>query len=194
MNEGNYYLAKTSLGLKRKYELSADDGSGKPGELLGYAEKQLKLSEEVVLYRDKTKNEPLARLREKADVSQFSGDGFDVVDAQGELLGSVTRDLRASLRRPTWQVEQPGLGAMVGVQRGKPTAARSMAGLVGMVADVVNPVSKRAFDFTLNDKQMFSISKVKRLDDLYLIKLDDPAVDRTLVFVASVALEMIEQR
>jgi hypothetical protein len=42
MPESTYHVLKVSLGLKRKYRISADDGSGKPGSSLGYAEKSSK--------------------------------------------------------------------------------------------------------------------------------------------------------
>src|SRR5579875_1327766 len=77
VTETIFHLRKVSLGPKRKYRVSADD-AGRPGALLAYAEKQLMRSEEIVLFRDEQRAEPLATVRESSAGFRAALTGYEV--------------------------------------------------------------------------------------------------------------------
>jgi len=118
-----YHVRKTSIGLKRKYRITADDGTGRPGALLGYAEKQLKAADEIVIYRDEARGERLATVRESSAGLLASLKGYEVFDPTGSRLGSFGLLARKSAQRTTWELEQPSLGRrLTGTERSLATA------------------------------------------------------------------------
>jgi hypothetical protein len=105
-----YHVRKVSLGFKRKYRISADDGTGRPGAALGYAEKLLKVADEFTLYRDEQRIEKLVTVRESSQGWLAALTGYEASGADARLLGSFGVLVRKSVQRTTWQFDQPGLG------------------------------------------------------------------------------------
>ncbi|GAA1374391.1 hypothetical protein GCM10009612_69740 [Streptomyces beijiangensis] len=70
---------KVLLGLKRKSRISADDGAGKPGLPLGYADKELKCS--------------------KGWLAAMTG--YEAFDREKRLLDSFGVQMKKSLDRTT---------------------------------------------------------------------------------------------
>jgi hypothetical protein len=83
-----YHVRKVSLGFKRKYQIMADDGSGKPGSPLGYAEKELKVVDELAIYRDERRTEKLVSIRESSQGWLAAITGYEAFDREERLLGS----------------------------------------------------------------------------------------------------------
>lgn len=191
MSESVYHVRKFSIGLKRKYRISADDGAGQPGDLLGYAEKQLKASDEVVLYRDEGRAERLATVRESSAGFLAALTGYEVFDVGGQRLGSFGVLVKKSVERTTWEFEQPGLGRFAGTERSVKTARmRRLIGLAGGTAgEILNALTKYHFDFVRDDTPMFSIEKPKLLDDWYRLKVYVDSTDLILLFALAVTME-----
>lgn len=186
-----YHVRKTSIGIKRKYVISADDGAGRPGAMLGYAEKQLKVSDEIVLYRDDERTECIAVVRESSAGFVAALTGYDVFDAAGQRRGSFGVLVKKSMDRTTWEFEQPSLGRFTGSERSVKTARwRRLISLGGGTAgEIAGAVMKYHFDFVRDGEPMFSIEKPKVLDDWYRVTVHDDGIDRTLLFALAITME-----
>lgn len=191
MSEFIYHVRKTSIGIKRKYRISADDGAGRPGALVGYAEKQLKVSDEIVIYRDEERSERLAVVRESSEGFLASLTGYDVFDAAGKRLGSFGVLVKKSVERTTWEFEQPAVGRITGSERSLKTARlrRLVSFGGGTAGEIANAVMKYHFDFFRGDEPMFSIEKPKVLDDWYRLTVHDSGIDRMLLFALAITME-----
>ncbi|MFE6688559.1 hypothetical protein ACFVFQ_19070 [Streptomyces sp. NPDC057743] len=185
-----YHVRKTSLGLKRKYRISADDGNGKPGEPLGYAEKQLKMSDELDIYGDEQRSEKLVTVRESSKGWLAALTGYEAFDHEGQLLGSFGVLPKKSIDRTTWEFEQPGLGRCTGTERSITIArARRLLTLFDTAGEIAGALVKYHFDFVQDGELVFSIDKPKVFDDWYRLTVHEDAVDRKLLFALAVTME-----
>lgn len=185
------HVRKVSVGLKRKYRAYTDDGSGRPGAVLAYAEKRLTVADAIDLYAGDEARERLAVVRESDAGFVASLTGYDVLDADGRTLASFGARPSRSVRRTTWHYEQPGVGALVGTERsGRVAVGRRVVGLLGGTGgEILNAVAKYHFDFRRDDALAFSIEKPKVLDDWYRLELVDDDLDRTAVIALAIAME-----
>lgn len=185
-----YHVRKTSLGLKRKYRISADDGNGKPGKSIGYAEKQLKMSDALDIYGDEQRTEKLVTIRESSKGWLAALTGYEAFDREGRLLGSFGVLPKKSVDRTTWEFEQPGLGRLTGRERSVGTArARRLLTLFDTVGEIAGALVKYHFDFEQDGEPAFSIDKPKVFDDWYRLTVHQEAVDRQLLFALAVTME-----
>ncbi|NGO68920.1 hypothetical protein [Streptomyces boncukensis] len=185
-----YHVRKTSLGLKRMYRISADDGNGKPGKALGYAEKHLKMSDELDIYGDEQRSEKLVTVRESSKGWLAALTGYEVFDHEGQLLGSFGVLPKKSVDRTTWEFEQPGLGRLTGTERSVRTArARRLLTLFDTVGEIAGALVKYHFDFTRDGQPVFSIDKPEVFDDWYRLTVYEDAVDRQPLFALAVTME-----
>src|SRR6201999_962353 len=94
--------------------------------------------------------------------------GYEAFDREERLLGSVGVLGKKSIGRTTWQVEQPGLGRFTGTERSARTArARRLVALGGTVGEILGALMRYHFDFERDGEPIFSIEKLKVLDDWY---------------------------
>jgi hypothetical protein len=185
-----YHVRKVSLGFKRKYRILADDGSGNPGSPLGYAEKELKVADELAIYRDERRTEKLVSVRESSRGWLAAMTGYEAFDRAERLLGSFGVLVKKSIERTTWQFEQPGIGRLIGTERSVRTArARRLIALGGTVGEIAGALMKYDFDFERDGQPVFSIEKPKVLDDWYKLIVHEDAVDRQLLFALAVTME-----
>ncbi|WP_329459947.1 hypothetical protein [Streptomyces sp. NBC_01497] len=190
MPTSTYHVRKTSLGLKRKYRICADDGNGKPGTSLGYAEKQLKMSEKLDIYADEQRGEKLVSIRESSKGWLAALTGYEAFDREGHVLGSFGVLPKKSLDRTTWEFEQPGFGRLTGTERSIATArGRRLLMLFDTVGEIAGALVKYHFDFTRDGEPVFSIDKPKVFDDWYRLTVHEDAVDRQLLFALAVTME-----
>src|SRR4051812_46263006 len=107
--------------MVNQYEVHAVAPDGSEGELLACAQqKRLAFKEQVTLYTDDSKQQPVLgfRARQVLDL----GATYDVTDAAGTPIGLFRKDFKQSLLRSTWHVEQPNLGTITGQERSLPVA------------------------------------------------------------------------
>jgi hypothetical protein len=189
-----YHVRKVSLGFKRKYRISADDGAGKPGPPLGYAEKQLKVSDKFEIYSDEQRTGKLVSVRESSQGWLAAFTGYEAFDGEGRLLGSFGVLPLKSVDRTTWQFDQPDLGRFTGTERSARVAgARRLLGLGGAAGEIAAALVKYHFDFERDGEPAFSIEKPKVLDDWYKLTVRDDAVSRPLLFALAVTMEARQQ-
>jgi uncharacterized protein YxjI len=185
-----YHVRKVSLGFKRKYRISGDDGTGHPGPAIAYAEKRLKAADEFDIYRDDQRSAKLVTVRESGQGWLASLTGYEAFDAEGRLLGSFGVLLSKSVQRTTWQFDQPGLGRLTGTERSVAVArARRLLSLGGEAGEIAGALVKYHFDFERDGEPAFSIDKPRVLDDWYRLTVHDDAVDRQLLFALAITME-----
>jgi hypothetical protein len=191
VGESIYHVRKVSIGLKRKYRISADDGSGRPGEPLGYAEKELKAADEIVIYRDQDRTERLATVRESSAGFLASLTGYEVFDPEDRRLGSFGVRMKESVERTTWELDQPGLGRFTGTERSVKTARlrRLVSVGGGTLGEIANALTKYHFDFERDGSRMLSIEKPKVFDDWYRLTVHADALDPVLLFALTITME-----
>lgn len=186
------HVRKVSLGFKRRYRLSADDGAGRPGAPVGFAEKRLTAADEVVIFSDEQRSKRVAVIRESSAGFRASLTGYEALDDAGECIGTFAVLPMKSVQRSTWEFEQPPLPRMTGTERSLSTArVRRLIGVLGDAAGkIVNALIRYHFDFVGEDGETrFSIEKPRVLDDWYRITSHDPAIDRRLLFALALVME-----
>lgn len=185
-----YHVRKVSWGMKRKYRVFADDGAGRPGRQLGYAEKHLKMADEITLYRDPQRSEVLVSVRESSQGWLSALTGYEAFAGDGRLLGSFGVLVKRSLDRTTWELEQPGVGRFVGSERSRRIAwGRRLLGLGGVAGEVIGALVKVDYDFSGDGGPAFSVEKPKLLEDWYRLTLHDDALDTDLLCALVIAME-----
>ncbi|MFD2793104.1 hypothetical protein ACFS27_06055 [Promicromonospora vindobonensis] len=171
--------------MVNQYEVHGAQPDGSEGQLYAFAQqKRMAFREEVTLYTDDTKREPV--LGFKARQVMDLGATYDVVDAGGSPIGSFRKDFAKSLLRSTWHVEQPGLGTATGAER-------------NMTIAIVRRLVEAAwlpyhFDFLIDGRPAFSVEKKWGLRDRYIVNIQDPRLDRRLVTAMSIGLDALQER
>ena len=179
--------------MVNRYQVFADDGAGNPGELVAFAEqKRMKLREHVTLFADEAKRAVLAefRARKALDVSS----GYDVVTGEGSPIGVFSKQFASSLLRSTWQLEQPGHDPVLITERSRALAVfRRVWSFLPWIGEFPF-LWKYHFDWLIGPKKIGSFDKVTRLQDHYVVTVDDETLDRRLVIAQAVALDALQSR
>ncbi|WP_433834111.1 hypothetical protein ACQP2E_31970 [Actinoplanes sp. CA-015351] len=172
--------------MVNQYEIHASSPDGQESGLLAFAQqKRLAFKEQVTLYTDDTKQQPLLgfKARQRIDL----GATYDVTDAAGQPIGLFKKSFGASLLRSTWVLEQPGYGEMTGQER-------SM--FVAILRRFVDSLSwlPYHFDFTIGGRPAFSVVRKWGLRDRFHVTIADPNLDRRLIAAMAVALDALQSR
>ncbi|MFY1705556.1 hypothetical protein ACN28G_28220 [Micromonospora sp. WMMA1923] len=172
--------------MVNQYEVHAVGPDGGEAGLLAFAQqKRLAFKEQVTIYTDDTKQQPLLgfKARQRLDLAAT----YDVTDAAGNPIGLFRKDFGQSLLRSTWHVEQPGLPAVVGQERSMPVA------ILRRFVDSLSWLPYH-FDFAANGQPVFSVIKKWGLRDRYVVEIPNPQIDRRLVIAMSIALDALQGR
>jgi uncharacterized protein YxjI len=172
--------------MVNQYEVRAVDPDGSEGPMVGFAQqKRLSFREQVTLYTDDSKSEPVLGFRARQVIDL--GATYDVVDAQGAPIGLFRKEFGASLLRSTWHLEQPGYGVMTGQERNVTVA------ILRRFVDSLSWLPYH-FDFTVNGHPAFDVVKKWGLRDRYVVTIHQPGIDRRLVTAMAVALDALQGR
>jgi uncharacterized protein YxjI len=172
--------------MVNQYEIHAAAPDGSEAGLIAFAQqKRLAFKEQVTLYTDDTKQQPV--LGFKARQVMDLGATYDVVDAAGNHLGLFRKDFAKSLLRSTWHVEQPGVGVATGQERNLPVA------LLRRLVDELSWLPYH-FDFTLDGEAAFSVVKKWGFRDRYVVDIHHPQLDRRLVIAMAIGLDALQSR
>ncbi|MFF5172760.1 hypothetical protein ACFY3U_09015 [Micromonospora sp. NPDC000089] len=172
--------------MVNQYQVHAVAPDGTEGELLAFAQqKRLAFKEQVTIYTDDTKQQPLLgfKARQRLDL----GATYDVTDHAGNPIGLFRKDFAQSLLRSTWHVEQAGLPAIVGQERSLPVA------LLRRFVDSLSWLPYH-FDFLAGGQPVFSVIKKWGLRDRYVVEVQHPQVDRRLVIAMAIGLDALQGR
>ncbi|NLU80248.1 hypothetical protein HCA58_18040 [Micromonospora sp. HNM0581] len=172
--------------MVNQYEVHGVAPNGSEGGLLAFAQqKRLAFKEQVTIYTDDSKQQPLLgfKARQRLDL----GATYDVTDHAGNPIGLFRKDFAQSLLRSTWHVEQAGLPPVTGQERSMPVA------LIRRFVDSLSWVPYH-FDFVADGTPVFSVVKKWGLRDRYVVEIRNPQVDRRLVIAVAVALDALQGR
>lgn len=179
--------------MVNRYEVRSVDSSGKPGELLALAQqKRAAFKEEVRFYSDESKRTQLFsfKARQRLDL----GATYDVLDAEGNPLGSFRKDFGASLLRSTWHLDAPGIQA-VGSERSQGVAiARRLWEIVPFLDAIPAPFLFH-FDFREPSGQLVLTSERRAsLRDRYEVAVPGARLDWRVAAAMAVALDALQSR
>ncbi|MBQ1026341.1 hypothetical protein [Micromonospora sp. C95] len=172
--------------MVNQYEVHSVAPDGSEGGLLAFAQqKRLAFKEQVTIYSDEAKQQPLLgfKARQRLDL----GATYDVTDHAGTPIGLFRKDFAQSLLRSTWHVEQAGLPNVTGQERSMPVA------LLRRFVDSLSWLPYH-FDFVADGQPVFSVVKKWGLRDRYVVEIQNPQIDRRLVIAMAVALDALQGR
>jgi uncharacterized protein YxjI len=172
--------------MVNQYEVHAVGPDGSEAGMLAFAQqKRLAFKEQVTLYTDDTKQQPVLSFRARQIIDL--GATYDVLDTGGNPVGLFRKDFASSLFRSTWHVEQPGVGVAVGQERNL---------VVALLRRFIESLSwlPYHFDFVADGQPAFSVVKKWGLRDKYLVDIHDPRFDRRLVIAMAVGLDALQAR
>ncbi|WP_200215590.1 hypothetical protein [Micromonospora coerulea] len=181
-----FFIRQRIRMMVNQYEVRAVAPDGSEGELLAFAQqKRLAFKEQVTIYTDDTKQQPLLgfKARQRLDL----GATYDVTDHAGNPIGLFRKDFAHSLLRSTWHVEQGGLPQVTGQERSLPVA------LLRRFVDSLSWLPYH-FDFVAEGQPVFSVVKKWGLRDRYVVEIQNPQIDRRLVIAMAVGLDALQSR
>lgn len=170
--------------MVNKYEIRASDDSGTAGPVLAFAQqKRMALKEQVTLYSDESKTQAVAGFKARQVIDL--GATYDVTDSTGAAIGSFRKDFAKSLLQSTYHLETASHGTITGQERSVAIALLRRFALSWLPYH---------FDFAISGKPVFSVNRQFALRDKYLIKIQDPSIDRRVVLAMAVALDALQAR
>lgn len=168
-----------------RYEVWAADSAGTPSTMVGFVEqKRLAMREQVTVYTDESRRTVLTGFKARQIIDL--GATYDVTDSAGRSIGTFRKDFARSLLRSTWHVAQPGLPAITGQERSLFVA------LLRRFSDI--DFLPYHFDFTADAAPSFSAEKKWGIRDMYLVRIDNPQLDRRVVIAMAIALDALQSR
>jgi uncharacterized protein YxjI len=180
--------------MVNRYEVMAVGPDGGEGQLLAFAEqKRMKLKEEVEFFADESRTRRVFsfRARQRLDVHAE----HDVLDENGVLLGSFSKQFGASLLRSTWNLSVPGLQAVGQERRVSVAVLRRVWDVLPYVGDVWVPFVFH-FDFTdtATGRPVMVSERQKAVRDRYTVTVPDPRLDFRVAASMAVALDALQSR
>jgi uncharacterized protein YxjI len=180
--------------MVNRYEVMAVGPDGGEGQLLAFAEqKRMKLKEEVEFFADESRTRRVFsfRARQRLDVHAE----HDVLDENGVLLGSFSKQFGASLLRSTWNLSVPGLQAVGQERRVSVAVLRRVWDVLPYVGDVWVPFVFH-FDFTdtATGRPVLVSERQKAVRDRYTVTVPDPRLDFRVAASMAVALDALQSR
>lgn len=172
--------------IVNQYEVHGVTPDGSEGELLAFAQqKRLAFKEQVTIYTDDTKQQPLLgfKARQRLDLAAT----YDVTDHAGNPIGLFRKNFAQSLLRSTWQLEQDGLPQVTGEERSLPIA------LLRRFVEALSWLPYH-FDFVADGQPAFSVVKKWGLRDRYAVQIHNSQLDRRLVIAMAIALDALQSR
>lgn len=192
-SHSRFHMHQKITMMVNRYEIFADDGAGGPGQLLAFVEqRRMTFKEQVTLFTDQSKQFVLATFKARKVIDLASG--YDVVRGDGVPIGLFGKKFGKSLLRSTWQLDQPGQQPVTISERSMAMALfRRIWDFIPWVGDLPFPW-KYHFDWVRGGNPIGTVEKKTRFRDHYLVRIDDPTVDRLLVLAQAVALDALQSR
>jgi uncharacterized protein YxjI len=174
-----------------RYTVSELMPDGSEGEVLACAEvKRFSLKEKITFHTGLSGTRVLFTIEERG--LRGAGDGYDVWDAEGNLVGGFEEKDFASLVRSTWELDQPGSPAAVGRERNRFVAVLRRAwDFLPLDLPFLWPYH---FDFETGGKQVMKVDRKWGLRDRYVVDILTPGLDPRLAVAQAVALDTFQDR
>ncbi|HEY9334797.1 hypothetical protein [Kribbella sp. NPDC050459] len=180
--------------MANKYELIATNPDGSDGPLLAFAQqKRMAFKEQVTFYSDDTKTRPVFSFKARKTIDL--GSGYDVYDADGQVIGWFKKEFGKSLLRSSWQLSAPGVEAD-GTERNQTVAiVRRVWDFVPFIGEIPLPFIFH-FDFTdrSTGQPVLSVERKLSVRDRYRITVQDERLDFRVAAAMTVALDALQSR
>lgn len=179
--------------MVNRYEIHSVTVDGQPRHLLAVAQqKRAAFKEQVTFYQDESRTLPLFsfKARQRLDL----GATYDVLDADGQRIGSFRKDFGRSLLRSTWHVEASGL-SVTGSERSLGVAIGRRIWEATPIGDALPSPFRFHFDFVdSNGEVVMTSERGRSLRDRYLITLPGARLDSRVAAAMAVALDALQSR
>ncbi|MFC8568463.1 hypothetical protein ACFUIW_22170 [Streptomyces sp. NPDC057245] len=189
---GSRFTVRQENGLKAaRYTVSELMPDGSQGEVLACAEvKYLSLKEKITFHAGASGTRVLFTIEERC--LRGAGDGYDVWDAEGDLVGGFEEREIASLVRSTWVLDEPGFPDAVGRERNRFVAVLRRAwDFLPLDMPFLWPYH---FDFETGGKRVLKVDRKWGLRDRYVVDILTPGLDPRLAVAQAVALDTFQDR
>lgn len=188
-----FSVAQKITMMVNRYEIRGVDSEGKPAQLLALAQqKRAAFKEEVRFFSDESKQHVLFsfKARQRIDL----GATYDVLDAQGNALGSFKKNFGASLLRSSWNLEAQGIQA-TGSERSQGVAiARRVWEFVPFLDAIPAPFLFH-FDFVdASGTPIMTSERGRSLRDRYDVTVPGARLDWRVAASMAVALDALQSR
>ncbi|MEV3989782.1 hypothetical protein AB0J57_12850 [Streptomyces sp. NPDC049837] len=189
-----FLMTQKITALVNRYVITDPGG----GDVVAFAEqKRFMVKEEVTLWTGEDRSEVLGGFKARQVIDL--GATYDVTGPDGAPIGTFRKDAKASLLRSTWHLTQ-GTGDEVPAAKGtERSLGIALARRGWEVVDAVLPFPLPVpfvyhFDFVRDGEPVMSVERKIGFRDQYAIRIQDPALDRTLAFCMAVALDALQAR
>jgi len=167
-------------------------------DVFAFAEqKRFMVKEEVSLWAGEDRSEALGGFKARQVVGL--GAAYDVTGPDGSPIGAFRKDAKASLLRSTWHLTQGPEGAGPAARGTERSLGIALARRGWEIVDAVLPFPLPVpfvyhFDFVRDGEPVMSVERKIGFRDQYVIRIQDPALDRRLAFCMAVALDALQSR
>ncbi len=187
--------------LANQYRVFAADEAGSKGELIGFAhQKRFAFREHFDIYTDETRQNVLFSVQARKVIDL--GARYDVLDANGTVVGVLGKAFKASLLRSTWNLFMPGReDEPVFIARERSAALaifRRIWGILPYIGDL--PFFLRYhFDFTRpgGEEVTGTYEKTTLLRDHYLLRAEgelESQMDWRALVALGIAMDALQSR
>ncbi|MFC7304477.1 hypothetical protein ACFQVC_09665 [Streptomyces monticola] len=149
---------------KGPYEVRLVLPDGKDGNTVAYVHqgRESGAKQHLVLSADEARTQVVAHGTASNASRQLSS--YTVTDARGKTLGTFGRDVKRSALRPTWRLEQPGLGLCLGNEGRSRAVARRAWHLMPTSIRTCSPVDVAEdmpyrYEFRKGDAYGFTVGR-----------------------------------
>jgi len=180
--------------MVNRYEIRAANPDGSEGQLLAFAEqRRMKLKEEVNFFADEAKTRRVFSFKARQVLDVHAE--HDVLDENGVVLGSFSKQFGASLLRSTWNLSVPGLDAVGRERRPLIGILRRIWEFIPYLGDIWVPFVFH-FDFvdTATGQMVLISERRKAIRDRYTVTVPDPRLDFRVAASMAVALDALQSR
>ena len=184
MHLPTFFVTQKLTLMVNRYEIRADGGDGKPGQLMAMAQqKRMAFKEQVTFYAEEQRTRPVFSFKARKSIDL--GSGYDVTDEAGAPLGFFRKDFGKSLLRSTFHLSGPGLEA-TGQERNQ---------IVAIARRLVDFPFAFHFDFHDAEGQLvMSVERQFSMRDRYTVTVPDPRLDFRLAAAMAVGLDALMGR
>jgi uncharacterized protein YxjI len=192
------------VGNQYEVYLPAPDGKSE-GDLVAFVQQKLAaLKEDIRFYGDADKQQELFRLKARQAFDPTAS--YRVTDPEGNLVGELSKDFKASLAQSKWHLRMSGGASAWARERSLPVALlRRTIGLIGLVpllgalfdavANLI-PIPYH-FDFYIGDRRIGGLERRYGLRDRYVLDLAgdvERSIDRRVALALAVSLDALQAR
>ena len=187
-----FHIAQKISPMQNVYRVHAD-AAGEPGPLIAFAkQKRLAFKEQFTLFRDESARQPVLTIAADRRIDLRSA--MTVREPSGAVVGTLRKRGAASLLRSTWELEQPGLPAVVVEERSLVVALlRRVWGMVPFAWDLPIPWVFHFDGRTPAGAVVLTHTRRWGLRDRYVLEVAPP-YDPRLAIALAICLDALQSR